>query len=342
LDFDITKQGVAMHFRSPLAFALIATMFIGQMAEAQQPAPAGTPVSGPTRRLAPGVLTTIPFKAEEDETVFVPRPLVELTTEKPQLDWQPNHYSKSTTLLPKLNRMVIRQTIWNLEFTFKPVRMISVDQPQVGPKVERKLVWYMVYKVENKGNHMRPLEVEDRFGHQVFKVEPINGLNPRFFPHLVLEGYDARSGRQTTKKSYLDRILPSAQRAIERRERVGVKLHNSVEISRVPMQEGKPIWGVAIWEIIDPNIDYFSIYIQGLTNAYRFTDNYQAGKPPGFGREYTAKTLQLNFWRPGDAQNPSEEEIKYGVRLVKNPTEQNQILGFYGQEEPLDFRWIYR
>ena len=45
-------------------------------------------------------------------------------------------------------------------------------------------------------------------------------------------------------------------------------------------------------EDVDPNIDFVSVYIKGLTNAFRLgrsTDDPSK-----------LKTLQLNFWRPGD------------------------------------------
>ena len=42
------------------------------------------------------------------------------------------------------------------------------------------------------------------------------------------------------------------------------------------------MWGVATWEYVDPRMDFFSIYVKGLTNAYRFADPpgaYKAGEP---------------------------------------------------------------
>ena len=67
--------------------------------------------------------------------------------------------------------------------------------------------------------------------------------------------------------------------------------------------------------------------IEGLTNAYRWEDPEGAwndGDPPGTGRTFTTKTLQLNFWRPGDEFDPHEDEIRFGIP----------------GKEP--YRWMYR
>ena len=76
------------------------------------------------------------------------------------------------------------------------------------------------------------------------------------------------------------------------------------------------MWGVATWEFVDPRMDFFSIYVKGLTNAYRFADQpgaYKVGDAPATGRRFAQKTLKLNFWRPGDEIDPREDEIFYGI-----------------------------
>ena len=54
------------------------------------------------------------------------------------------------------------------------------------------------------------------------------------------------------------------------------------------------------------------------------------------------KTLQLNFWRPGDVVYEHEEEIRYGVPAVSDPAEQAKILTKYGITERVDHLWVYR
>jgi hypothetical protein len=97
------------------------------------------------------------------------------------------------------------------------------------------------------------------------------------------------------------------------------------------------VWGVATWTDVDPRIDFFSVYVGGLTNAYRWEDMagaYKPGDPPGKGRRFARKTLQLNFWRPGDEVAQHEREIRYGVPLA-----QPQL---YDVADGVAYRWVYR
>src|SRR5690606_28242154 len=101
----------------------------------------------------------------------------------------------------------------------------------------------------------------------------------------------------------------------------------------------------AIWEDVDPKTNFFSIFVQGLTNAYQFEDPegaYKPGDPPGTGRKFTQKNLQLNFHRTGDAIALHEEEFSFGIPLDPDPTRQAEILKLYNMQAPLDYQWIYR
>jgi hypothetical protein len=108
----------------------------------------------------------------------------------------------------------------------------------------------------------------------------------------------------------------------------------------IPVSDGRidrGVWGVATWTDIDPRMDFFSIYVGGLTNAYRWEDPpgaYQPGDPLGRGRRFAQKTLQLNFWRPGDERDPNEREYRYGVPLGKSH--------LYDVADGVAYRWVYR
>lgn len=329
-------NGVFMYLRFLLfTLFLLTTGVVPESAWAQE-------ASG-IRPLAPGVLTVIPAATEDGETFSGPLPLVEVVTGIPDLDWTPNFSPKSNTLQEMAKQVVLRRTIWELEFAFKPLRMIEVDIPQPTGVMQRKLIWYMVYRVSNRGLALSPTESVDAFGHKAYKVEKVNFPTRRFFPHFVLESREYQ-------KSYLDRILPAAQIAIQARENPGTKLYNSVEMTRVqiPLSDERierGVWGVVTWEDVDPRIDFFSVYVRGLTNAFEFSDPpgaYQAGQPPGTGRVYNYKTLQLNFWRPGDTVLEHEREIRYGVPVDSDPVLQAHILDSFGLPERLDHLWIYR
>jgi len=287
------------------------------------------------RKLAPGILTVISPEPHEEETFHGP-----ITLSVSQLDWTPNFTPKTETLREKTANVTIRHNVWNLEFAFKPMRMVYVDIPQPTGKMQRKLIWYMVYRVRNLGGHLNPVSAEDKtykpeIVDEVLNVgatEPSNTV--RFFPHFVLESSEVG-------KAYLDRIIPSAVPVIQFREMRGAKLHNSVEISQVsipvvPRDGGPGAWGVVTWEDVDPRIDFYSVYIQGLSNAF------QLGASPTGSVVQRLKTLQLNFWRPGDAEYEHEGEIRYGVPAVTDPNEQATINAHYNLERRVDYLWVFR
>src|SRR5207253_5624564 len=72
------------------------------------------------------------------------------------LQYDPKLAATSSTVFERSKNVVMRRTIWNLEFSFKPMRMIWVDVPQASGRMQRQLVWYMVYRVRNLGNQLQP------------------------------------------------------------------------------------------------------------------------------------------------------------------------------------------
>lgn len=314
-----------------------------------------------SRPLAPGVLTVIPPDPQPEETFTGPTAIAGIVQGMPDLKWTPHYAPVSETVYDRAQNVVLRRPIWCLEFAFKPVRMIDVDVPQPSGKMQRKSIWYLVYNVRNNsfrpdapaadtaastvegilrstGSGLKPTGQPDRWGQMVFTVEPEN-FKTWFMPHFVLRCHEY-------DKEYLDRIIPAAQRAIAERERVGVKLHNSVEISQTPIplsdeRTDHSVWGVAMWEDVDPRIDFFSIYVGGLTNAFRLPET-ASGSPASDERRTLVKTLQLNFWRPGDTVFEHEREFRYGVPYDEDPQLQRELLARYGLEQRLDHVWVYR
>src|SRR4051812_37442302 len=110
----------------------------------------------PSRTFAPGVLTTIPPSPEAQEMFSGPQPLVEIPAVMKNAKYEPKLSSPSSTVYEKSQNVMLRRTIWNLEFSFKPMRMIYVDVPQSSGRMQRQLLWYMVYRVRNPGNHLKP------------------------------------------------------------------------------------------------------------------------------------------------------------------------------------------
>ncbi|MEX0679565.1 MAG: hypothetical protein WD063_21000 [Pirellulales bacterium] len=275
--------------------------------------------TGPFRALAPGVEITIPPDRQEQETVTT-GDVVEILQGIPGLEWSPKYAPETETLRQMASGTEFRREIWCLELTFKPLRMIWVDVPQASGKAQRKLIWYLVYRVKNTGGNLKPAQKDDG----TVVIEPVN-REIRFFPTFVLEA-------QEYQKAYLDRIIPVAIQAIRQKEDPNRKLLDSVEVGSklIPLSTDlldKSVWGVATWEDVDPRVDYFSIYIEGLTNAYKWIDKpdeFKPGDPPTTGRQLMQKNLMLNFWRPGDRYREDERIIRYGI------------------PDKVDYSWVYR
>jgi hypothetical protein len=307
-----------------LIIAISLTSAFGQNAATQQ------------RQLAPGVLTVVPPDLEPEDTVST-HDIVEIRTNQ-ALNWKPEFIAVSDTLHGMSTGVKFRREIWGLEFAYKPLRIIEVDVPSPGGGTQRKPVLYLVYRVRNTGQSLEPVEGEGG----VYSARPGQGEPVHFYPQFVLESHDRNAGGERVGKAYLDRVIPAAVDAISQREMRGRKLLNSVEITEqpIPVSTGRidrSVWGVATWTDVDPRIDFFSVYVSGLTNAYRWEDEpggYNAGDPPGRGRSFARKTLQLNFWRPGDEHLQSEREFRVGVPLDN--------AGLYDVPDGVVHTWVYR
>ena len=287
-------------------------------------------------QFAPGVLTTIPPHVEGIDTVGVHN-LVEIRADA-KLQREPKIDTVSRTLFAMAESVQFRRDVWCLELSFKPLRMMEVDIPQPSGKMQRKLVWYLVYRVRNTGAGLSPSQQADG----TFVTTEKAADSTRFFPQFILTSQDLDRDGKRIRKAYLDRILPTALAAIQRREFPAGELLNSVQMSEHLLEAETEraiggLWGAAIWEDVDPEIDFFSVYVNGLTNAYDWQDSpdgFQVGDPPGKGRKFTRKQLQLNFWRPGDQYAEDEREIRFGAAPGKGD--------LYGTGEGVAFRWIYR
>jgi len=311
--------------------------------DAEQPktVPVRSSSSSSKRVLAPGVMHFIKPDLRPEDTFEGPMAL-DFVAQHPELAWQPPDFPdgrpldapKSESLLEKGSNIVLRHSVYGFEIGFKPVRMIEVDVPQPSGKLQRKLIWYMLYSVRYQGGDLQPKAEVDQFGAETFPApERVSYNSRRFFPNFVLI-------EKPTNKEYLDRIIPAAKEVIAAREKVGAPIYDSLEIQNISIPkstatEDNQVWGIATWENVDPRIDYFSVQVQGLTNAFRIET--VDGK-----KLYRRKTLQLNFWRPGDTIDEIADKIRFGVPAFADPARQNKVLETYGLSERLDYLWIYR
>lgn len=290
---------------------------------------------------APGVVTVIEGDANPEETFDGPQTMKTFLDAHPELEWNsedftdgtPHYEPRSRTLVEMAKQVVLRREIYCLEFSFKPLRQMYVDVPAKGGRTQRKLVWYMVYRVRYRGGDLRPA-ADDIGGSKLYKrIEKIAYDSRRFFPLAYLK--DHVSGAE-----YLDRIIPSAKQKIALREQITAPLYNSVEINRkqIPLSSDPAApgtWGVLTWVDVNPDIDYLSIYVSGLTNAFQ-----QDGE--GKDAPYRRKQLQLNFFRPGDAMAQTEDFIRLGVPPFADEKEQQYVLNKYNVSEPVDYQWVFR
>lgn len=229
------------------------------VATASQPAAAPgpeNPHNPPRRVFAEGVLTTIPTDLRAEETFTGPEPILEIIKGAQGLDWTPETMPNTRTLKAMAENVIYRRSIWGLELSFKPVRMIEVDVPQPTGKMQRKTLWYMVYRIKNMGNPLESKATTFETGDTLYEAtQASNSTAPiRFIPRFILELSDQ-------KKEYLDRLVPVAMAPIAAREMGGTPLYDSVSVSRfdVPVsteEVDNGVWGVAIWEDVDPDTDY--------------------------------------------------------------------------------------
>lgn len=312
------------------AVALLAAAVAATPAVAQQAASQSRAIE-----FAPGVLTTIPPQLDRNDAISL-HDVIEIRADK-KLDWKPESPVPDRTLFEMAKGAAFPLRVWCLELSFKPLRMIEVDVPQSNGQMARKLIWYMVYRVRNTGAAIDPVVNADG----TFDTKPAKSGELRFIPEFVLESQD-RVGGERVGKAYLDRVIPTAVEQIRRRELPTGRLLNSVEMADrlLAVEEGRTsegVWGVATWVDVDPGMDFFSIFVGSLTNAYRWTDPegaFKLGDAPGTGRKFFRKKLQLNFWRPGDELEQNEREIRFGAAPGQ--------AGLYDSTEGVASRWVYR
>jgi hypothetical protein len=168
-----------------------------------------------------------------------------------------------------------KEGIWVLDFAFKPVRLRTIDIPGKG----RKTLHYLYYRVINH-----------------------TGKPRMFVPQFSLV--------TDTSQRVEDAVIPQAVPLIRLREDGSIPLLGAVNImGMIPAstREGidDAVYGVAVWEGVDPKADRFSIYVRGLSDGYQLVPSPNGGKP-----DVRYKTLRIDFIRRGDDRNLNENEIQ--------------------------------
>ena len=280
------------------------------------------------RQLAAGVLTKVRDPNIDDAALDETREFSELLNFSKLPEWTPHFDPASETLLEKAKRVAFQREIWSLEFSFKSLRVINV---------EGKDVWYLIYVVRNNGEVRRATAADG-------KVEITGSQKPiRFVPTFILQSHDRR-------RAYRDRVLPEVLNRIAQKERPSGTLYDSASLGKIKIPVSTPtsdksVWGVATWDNVDPRSDYISVFVHGLTNAYRWNPP-KAGYKPGDVKEQdrvATKALQINFWRGGDSVELRDDEFHLGLpSYPDDPVRQQEVLQTYKLEKPVRYRWVYR
>ncbi len=229
--------------------------------------------------------------------------------------------------------------VWTLEIKYKPVRMIWADIPdtesmpasgsvaatsRVGGRMLRKQIWYIVYQVTNPGKAYQLVEKDDELNKldvsgKLYKLETVD-KPVRFTPVFTLETHNLLvKEKPGFSKAKVEQYIPVVLPAIRDREDKNREFLTSQEMSEREIRVGETVWGVATWQDVDPNNVWFSVYVEGLTNAYKWNDDaakyaaFKAGTSKEPFREISAKVLKLNFWRPGDEFGVRETQVRTGV-----------------------------
>ena len=153
-------------------------------------------------------------------------------------------------------------------------------------------------------------------------------------PYGLRDKGDDQTMAKYQKKAYLDRIIPSVIPKIREIEDPNTTFYDTVSISRNaipanPDPNSAGVWGVAVWQDLDPRLDYITIYVTGLSNAF------EVFELPDGTKKFKHKTLQLNFWRPGDIHDEDKDKIRYGIPKTRDARLQKEICQFYDLPGPV-------
>jgi hypothetical protein len=197
-----------------------------------------------------------------------------------------------------------QSNLWVLDVSFKTMRMVSVEltDPRTREK-KREWVWYLFYKAVRQPIKSRGDTTD---------TQPVNSYDgqpkpPRFVPEFTLMTMADQNGKIEIIN---DTIIPEAEPIIGKREKPAFK--NTVDVVQtIPdvTPVGAPaknvIYGVAMWQGVDPKTDYFTVFMSGFSNGYRVV------KGPDGRSLIERRTIVQEFWRPGDRFDQAEIEIRF-------------------------------
>lgn len=297
--------------------------------------------NGQPRPLAPGVLKVIQPVLNARDSFSMPMALPGLDAP----EYQPNYAAKNDTLFGQTRSIVLFRNVWQLEFGFTGLRQAKLAMTDSDGKEKTSNIWYMVYRIRNVGKSLSFEDVKEdpRFEHVNKELQKDAALQDADFIKKImlrfsLEGWVVDENGNYNRVAYADKIRPSILRQIRNLEDPNQPLLDTLQMSasKLPLAtnaEDGAVWGCAIWENVDPRVDYVSVFVSGLTNAYRIDNS--ADSAAALKKRTKKRTLQLNFWRPGDSVAQDQDDVNFGIPLVDDPKEQVEICRRYDLPGPL-------
>ena len=255
------------------------------------------------------------------------------------VEWKPEYIASSDTLYGMSDKTKFRREIYCLEFSFKPLRMIEVDVPAAGGTTERKLVWYMVYRIRNTGQALKPVAGPRRrlFHRNRPRAAPFGSCRSSFWNRKI-----ARRPAVAFRNriSIASSPRPTPRSASAKRPATRCSTASRFRSNQSPSATAASTAACGAWPPGSTSIRASTS--SRSTSAVSRTPTAGPTRrppttpaiPPGRGRQFVHKMLQLNFWRPGDDLMPNEREFRYGVPLDK--------AALYDVGDGVAYRWLYR
>lgn len=288
------------------------------------------------RQIDPRALIKIPVNQNPRDSFSLPKKLPGL--DAPQYD--PVFLSVKDTLNWLGKGVIFYHDVFEYEFTFVGgLRQSVLEVPDLAKReTNRKNIWYIIFRIRDRGNTITYEKVRKNpeFEHLLSEIRfdrPIPPEDKFFKPRFILSGsiYDPVT-ESYQRVEYVDKISPMVVRQIQRQHDPGLNLLDTYQLSQAPIPLAPTdadggVWGVAVFEDVDPRIDFVSLYVEGLSNAFRISSE--------LGQPNQKKVLQLNFWRPGGIANDDQDPITYGIPLFDDHFEQVRIAERYQLPGPL-------
>ena len=188
-------------------------------------------------------------------------------------------------------------------------------------KVNDELVWYFIYRIIPRDYTELAGNKQDDLRNKLENVElkPSNDVDASLVEPLMLPRFVLRIDDVADGETYVDEVNLEIQRAVFEREfgakAAGLTLLNGVTgIQEMPAAVSSTdplidplknaIYGVAVWRNVDPDTDYFTVFMSGFSNAYRIDR-------PEADLIIEQKVVEQRFGRPGDRFRQQESEFRF-------------------------------